>query len=48
MKNKISPILSVLMVFAAAVSLTACGVELESRTISGVTLSVRSDSDGYG
>ncbi len=47
MKNKISPILSVLMVFAAAVSLTACGVELESRTISGVTISVPSDFNEF-
>lgn len=47
MKNKITHISSVLMVFAMVIGLTACGVELESRTTSGVTLSVPSDFNEF-
>lgn len=46
---KIRHIFSVLMIFAMAVSLTACGEEvtLESRSVSGITLNVPSDFNAF-
>lgn len=49
MRNKMKHILSVLMVFVMAVSVTACGEEvtMESRTVNGVTLNVPSDLSAF-